>query len=560
MNGMEEMRAALAAKGYDIVGTADGSDSDDDPMPGRIPSLAPDVAREKGKAAFEQGKYDKAIKYWQGGLKNILSSLCAGPEALSNQNLSELDLTLNLNIAMAYMKKGDYEAADRSVDKALARRDALPPHQITKALYRKASALRAMNKLDETLEALKDLLEVDPANAAALKMKQEVDREWNRQKRAQKENLKKLFSKMQDQDQKAGELARKERAEARRRGGVQWTADDVDAEAFERGDAPACDGRDWGLALSRTVLWSLEELAVELAVEELEAIMPPDATRASAWFLGVSSTCEFRWLQPSAILSRLPSLSLLELVLIGFLGEKDPDNKFVPDPNVDSLPRGILEKRIQEDPLRRVLIRCVKGTMQDALEKELKSANMETSQASSGTAEAADAPATASASSQAAGSSSASLEVAATASSKETPADVGASEAPDGSKVEGAAEDENLAPMPPSVCFIAHPHLHRYFSDFYPAIAWLIEKKVPTIIIGSSEPDLSWRQDEILLKALGANIVVSKRESPYPMCLPDNPLVKKCNHIIGFLGGKALEKDKLTRTKIDLLAQDYTVC
>jgi len=154
---MEEMRAALSAKGYDIVGEAEGSDSDDDPMPGRIPSIEPNKAREKGKAAFEQGKYDKAIKYWQGGLKNILSALCSGPEAMSNTSLSELDLTLNLNIAMAYMKKGEYEAADRSVDKALARRDALPAHQITKALYRKASAQRAMNRLDETLETLKDL-------------------------------------------------------------------------------------------------------------------------------------------------------------------------------------------------------------------------------------------------------------------------------------------------------------------------------------------------------------------------------------------------------------------
>ena len=32
----------------------------------RIPKLEPDAAREKGKQAFQDGKYDKAIKYWQG--------------------------------------------------------------------------------------------------------------------------------------------------------------------------------------------------------------------------------------------------------------------------------------------------------------------------------------------------------------------------------------------------------------------------------------------------------------------------------------------------------------
>merc|ERR1712006_3522 len=98
---------------------------------------------------------------------------------------------------------------------------------------------------------------------------------------------------------------------------------------------------------------------------------------------------------------------------------------------------------------------------------------------------------------------------------------------------------------PPDVCFIAHPQLHRYFSEFHPAISWLIEKRVPTIIIGASEPDPSWKQDEILLKNLGANIVVGKRLSPYPMCLPDDPNIKKCNHVIGFVGGKAVEKDRL---------------
>jgi len=72
-------------------------------------------------------------------------------------------------------------------------------------------------------------------------------------------------------------------------------------------------------------------------------------------------------------------------------------------------------------------------------------------------------------------------------------------------------------------------------------------------------PDPAWNQDEVLLRALGCNIVVSKRESPYPMCLKDDPKVRKCNHIIGVLGGKAVPKDKVVRAKLDLLAQDYQV-
>eukprot|EP00931_Biecheleriopsis_adriatica_P087713 TRINITY_DN62145_c0_g1_i1.p1 TRINITY_DN62145_c0_g1~~TRINITY_DN62145_c0_g1_i1.p1 ORF type:complete len:493 (-),score=122.39 TRINITY_DN62145_c0_g1_i1:26-1504(-) len=484
----DSMREMLSAKGYDIVGPMAGEDSDSDEDPfGRIPKLEPDVAREKGKKAFNDGKYDKAIKYWQGGLKSILSALCAGPEALSNQNLSELDLTLNLNIAMAYMKKSDFEAAERSVEKALARREALPPQLVTKALYRKASAQRSMHRLDHCLETLKDLLEVEAGHAAAKQMQQEVEREWAKQCRDQKKNLRKLFDRMSGEDKKQEENDRQRRSALRERCAVRWTEDDVNSEAFSLGEAPACDGRDWGLALSRTVLWSVEQLMLEGC-----DCLSQEVSQATFWFVGASSTCELRWLRPTELLRRMPSLQCLELELIGFLGEIDPDNSRVPDPKASSLPEGISETNV--DGGRRALLRATKGSMEEAVKEEVLP--------------------------------------------------------PRGSDGQQAL---------PTVCFIAHPQLHRYFTEFHPAVSWLIERRIPTVVIGASEPDPSWKQDEQLLRKLGADLIVSKRESPYPMCLPDNPDVKKCSHIIAFRGGKAVEKDNLMNVKLELLAQDYSV-
>lgn len=449
------------------------------------------MAREKGKKAFNDGKYNKAIKYWQGGLKDILSSLCSGPQALQDRNLSELDLTLNLNIAMAYMKQNNFEAADRSVEKALARRDALPDHLVTKALYRRAMAQRAMHKLDECLDTLKDLLQVEPGNSAAKQMQQEVDREWSKQIRDQKKNLRRMFDKMSGEDKKEEEKTLREKAAARERCVIRWTADDVDSDAFGRGDAPACDGKDWGLALTRTCLWAIEQLALEGS----ESITT-DVSSATFWFAGASSTCELRWLRPAVLMERMPSLQRLELELVGFLGEVNPDNNREPDPKADQLPEGISETSMEGG--RKALLRATKGTLEDTLAKDHLS-----------------------------------------------PQEDGSSEAsPCGGQL---------------YCFIAHPQLHRYFSEFHPAISWLIEHRVATFVIGASEPDPSWKQDEILLKTLGAEIVVSKRESPYPMCLPDNPSVKKCSHIIGFRGGKAIRKDKLMEAKLSLLAQDYVV-
>mmetsp|Transcript_22587 Transcript_22587/g.59667 ORF Transcript_22587/g.59667 Transcript_22587/m.59667 type:complete len:529 (-) Transcript_22587:39-1625(-) len=492
-SSMADMKAMLAAKGYDIVGDVEelsGSD-DEDFMPGRIKTLEPNLAKEKGNKAFKEGKYDKAIRHWQGGLKSILSSLCSGPQALGNQSLSELDLTLNLNIAMAYMKKGDYEGADRSVDKALCRRDALPPQQVTKALYRKASAQKAMHRLEECLATLKDLLEVESTNAAAKQMQQEVKQEWNLQKEKQKKNMRKMWAKLEDGDKEEEEKQLQAREEARKRCAVKWTEDDVPSEAFSQGDAPPAEGKDWGLSLTRSVLWSIEQFAVEGSW-----CLEPAAVKGclSLWFLGASSTCELRHLIPAPLLERLPGMKALDMTLVGFLGELDPDNKRVPDARADQLPKKPIMTELNG---QMVCLRTIQGTLEEALGRE---------------------------------------------------AEEGGLAAPAGGEVE-----------PPSVCFIAHPQLHRYFGEFFPAVSWLIERKVPTVIIGASEPDPSWKQDEILLRAMGANIVVSKRESPYPMCLPDNPDVRKCNHIIGFLGGKPMDKDKLTKVKLDLLAQDYSV-
>lgn len=536
------MRATLAARGYDMV-DAPASDSDDDEFL-RLKKLSPQQAKELGNKAFGKGKYDKAIKAYQGGLKTILSALCAGPEAMSDMTLSELDLTLNLNIAMCHTKKGEFLFAERSVEKSLARRDALPPHLIVKALYRKANAQRSMTKLPECIATLEDLLSVESDNAAALQMKQEVEREHNRQCRAQKANMKKMFAVFEGENKKEAEARRAQRSAARASSGVRWGSDDIDTDAFERGEVPCSEGRDWGRALNCTVLWAIEELAVEGC-----ACLREGTDKVSLWFLGVSSTCELRWLKPSVLLEKLPSVAEIEIVLIGFLGELDPDNKRVPDPKGDSLPPGLLEAKA-EDGTRRATVRLLKGTLEEVLASwpwPDRAVSLEEAARAAGVEEA-ETVAADGATVATPGAETAEAETAA-----EPVVEAAAA---------GAAEAAGVAAAecpPPDFCFVAHPQLHRYYSEFFPAITWLINRSVPTILVGASEPDPSWKQDEILLRSLGVEIVLGKRESPYPMCLPDNPKVRKCSHIIGFRGGKPLDKDKLVKTKIDLLAQDYTV-
>merc|ERR1719265_1390405 len=66
-------------------------------------------------------------------------------------------------------------------------------------------------------------------------------------------------------------------------------------------------------------------------------------------------------------MSRLPGVKLLEIALIGFLGELDPENKRVPDPKAGSLPPPRAVPIEVDDRL--VSMRVVKGTLQEALDK-----------------------------------------------------------------------------------------------------------------------------------------------------------------------------------------------
>ena len=63
-----------------------------------------------------------------------MSAICRGPEALADQNLSNLDLQLNLNCAQCYINLGQPEMGIQFCDKALRRREQMTKEQVTKAL------------------------------------------------------------------------------------------------------------------------------------------------------------------------------------------------------------------------------------------------------------------------------------------------------------------------------------------------------------------------------------------------------------------------------------------
>jgi len=77
----------------------------------------------------------------------------------------------------------------------MARRESLTKPQMIKCLYRLATCFCEMvGKTEDAIDVLKDLLEVDPDNAAAKQLLNKKNQEWNKAKKKNAGVMKKMFA------------------------------------------------------------------------------------------------------------------------------------------------------------------------------------------------------------------------------------------------------------------------------------------------------------------------------------------------------------------------------
>lgn len=126
-------------------------------------------------------------------------------------------------------------------------------------------------------------------------------------------------------------------------------------------------------------------------------------------------------------------------------------------------------------------------------------------------------------------------------------------------------------PSSPTFVFLLHPYFHRYFSKWWAPLHTLISTTLPFAVLGGSDPDYSFAQDQTILEKLGAKIVTSTTLNPYPLTINNTVVapgtkqerkqdVSKCHHIIICAGGSAARKGAegggIMKTKIELMAAD----
>ena len=598
----------LKDKGYEVVDSF-GDDPEEYPDPedfkhmsatSRIPNLQPNDAKEKGNKHFKNKKYKKAILYYQAGMKAVLSALCKGPEALNDENLSEIDLTLNLNTAQCYINLGDYEMALDHCKKALMRRHQFKNEAlVAKALYRKACCLSHMpTKVEETVEVLKDLLEnVDPDNKAAKQMFNEMNAKKLKQQKQNESGMKKMFK---NYSKAVGENAEKAKAERVKlcdevlgfnNGCVFEFENDSGDESEEKSKVkknnPTCD----------VVKNALRKIVVDMDYsDDFAAAIPKDSSIAlveerlrpfdrSQWgrqFVAnvVVTIAEFarRWkiqveaekgvkeedvVNPLWDLTDKTSLATVEdEVTIWFVGASSTfELNFIDLQDfLDIFPQEIkLIKLVcigfngELSPDGKITI-MDKGAanLKDGVYKELSEEKLVAGSVDSG--------------------AKVTKTRKAVIETYTGMLETVVQERPE--LIKGAAK--------PKFAFLFQPLLHRYLREWFDGVQVLINEKIPWSVIGGSKPDPSFAQDEKIGESLGAKCVFAPIISPNPMTLGGSKLegvakagdsdkkrkelaeamaskVSKCNHFCAFYGGSGKTKNMLTKIKLDLLMNDYNI-
>jgi len=170
------------------------------------------VLKEEGNNYFIKEKdFEKASRSYRKGVNRLKNFNKANS---GDEQVKALLLTLQTNLSMMFFKLGKHRQSRDVASKAL---EIDPDH--VKARYRRAVAHRKLGNSEEAVDDLKTALETDPVNAPVRKELASLQKEIQRSKKAQKESLRKAFSKggllnddrVEDEKAKAERLAREEK-------------------------------------------------------------------------------------------------------------------------------------------------------------------------------------------------------------------------------------------------------------------------------------------------------------------------------------------------------------
>ena len=146
------------------------------------------VMKNKAEAneLFSDGNYKFAAARYTKALTHCAKFVDLSPEDI--QEVNGIKLSLNLNLALAYVKLGNQDQALRVCNEALA-----IDENSAKALYRRASIFYEKRKFDDAKKDIKKAIAIVPEDKAIKKLASNIDIMIKRQKDKEKKMAQKMF-------------------------------------------------------------------------------------------------------------------------------------------------------------------------------------------------------------------------------------------------------------------------------------------------------------------------------------------------------------------------------
>jgi len=177
----QEMEAEAKKAQEEREGEADGEEDDHDNR--RLPKKRRMEIVMKNKAEanelFGDGNYKFAAARYTKALSHCAKFVDLSPDDVEEVN--GVKLSLNLNLALAYLKLQNPDQALRVCNEAIAIDENSP-----KALYRRASVYYEKKKWDAANEDVKKAIKVAPEDKAIKKLQDRIEAQMKRQKQKEK--------------------------------------------------------------------------------------------------------------------------------------------------------------------------------------------------------------------------------------------------------------------------------------------------------------------------------------------------------------------------------------
>ena len=146
------------------------------------------VQKNKAEAneLFSHKNYRHAAARYVKALSHCAKFFDLTPD--QDEEVKAVKLSLNLNLALAYVKLENFPNALRAANEALA-----IDENSTKALFRRSSIYYEQKKFDEAKKDISKALKAAPEDTACKKLSARIDQQLKRQKDKQKKMAKKMF-------------------------------------------------------------------------------------------------------------------------------------------------------------------------------------------------------------------------------------------------------------------------------------------------------------------------------------------------------------------------------